>query len=212
MLLKQAGTLQAPAYQIKAGRAMNSLRMGFLALGAALALGGCGDKPVAPPLEGARIGGPFSLTDQAGKTVTDRDFDGRYRLVYFGYTYCPDVCPTDLQKIGAVLREMEKSEPRLAAKIVPVFITIDPARDTPEVIGRYVAHFHPRLIGLTGSPEAIARVAKAYAVPYSKVPGTAYFTHGTVTYLMGPKGEPIAPLTEDMTPDAMRAEILKWVK
>jgi protein SCO1/2 len=212
MVLTQATTLQGSAYQIKAGGAMNSLRPGFLTFAFALALGGCGAKPAPPPLEGAAIGGPFSLTDQTGKTVTDRDFLGRYRLVYFGYTFCPDVCPTDLQKIGVVLRGLEKSDPALAAKIVPIFITIDPARDKPDVIRRYVASFHPRLVGLTGSPEAIARVAKAYAVPFSKVAGTEFYTHGSVTYLMGPKGEPIAPLTDDMTPDAMRDEILKWVK
>ena len=109
-----------------------------------------------PPLKGATMGGPFTLTDQNGRRVSDRDFAGKYRLVYFGYTFCPDVCPVDLQVIGAGLRRFEASDPARAARVQPIFITVDPARDTPAVLRQYVAAFHPRLIGLTGSAEEIA--------------------------------------------------------
>src|SRR4051812_3830736 len=117
-----------------------------------LALGACGQAvdPARAPLAGARIGGPFALTDQDGRAVTDRDFAGRYRLMYFGYTYCPDVCPVDLQKLMSGYRKLEGSDPQLAAKVAPIFVSVDPDRDKPAVLKQYVAAFHPRLIGLTG--------------------------------------------------------------
>src|SRR4051812_20940876 len=101
-----------------------------------LALAACGQTAAAPepPLAGARIGGPFALTNQDGKAVTPRDFAGRYRLMYFGYTYCPDVCPVDLQKLMAGYRELEKSDAQLASKVAPIFVTVDPERDTPTVL------------------------------------------------------------------------------
>ena len=122
-----------------------------LALALALPLGGCGGSATSsePPLAGARIGGPFALTDQDGKTVRDTDFAGRYRIVYFGYTYCPDVCPTDMAKIGQAMHQLDKQAPRTAAKVVPIFITVDPERDTPAAIKQFVANFHPRIVGLT---------------------------------------------------------------
>ena len=192
----------------------------FIALLFAFLLGACGQTAAPaedPPLKGASMGGPFSLTDQNGRRVSDRDFAGKYRLVYFGYTYCPDVCPVDLRVIGAGLRQLESSDPAKAAKIVPIFITVDPARDTPKELKQFASAFDPRLVALTGSPEAIAAVAKAYAVPFAAQkpvnPGGGYLVdHGTITYLMGPNGEPIAPLSHDMTPEAMTAEIKKWVK
>src|SRR6185369_14158786 len=110
---------------------------------------GCSQPVEEAPLKGARIGGPFALVDQNGRTVRDSDFAGRYRLVYFGYSYCPDVCPTDLQSIGQAMRQFEKSDPGRAAEVQPIFITVDPERDTPPVLKAYVAAFHPRLIGLT---------------------------------------------------------------
>ena len=213
-------TLQATPYQIKAGGAMNSKMYRIAtALAAALALSACGGaaQPAEPPLAGAPIGGPFALTDQNGKTVRDTDFAGKYRLVYFGYTFCPDVCPNDMMKVAAVMRGFDKSNPALAAKLVPIFITVDPARDTPKELKQFASAFDSRIVALTGSPEAIAAVAKAYAVPFQAQkpvnPGAGYLVdHGTITFLMGPKGEPIAPLSHEMTPEAMTAEIEKWVK
>lgn len=138
----------------------------------------------------ALIGGPFSLTDQDGRKVTDKDFRGHYMLVFFGYTYCPDLCPTELQVISAALDSLGAK----ADSIQPIFITFDPQRDTPEVMKQYVSNFHPRLIGLTGTPEEIAAAAKAYRVFYSKLenssgPNTYLMDHSTITYLMDKQGK-----------------------
>jgi cytochrome oxidase Cu insertion factor (SCO1/SenC/PrrC family) len=137
----------------------------------------------------ALVGGPFTLTDQTGKRVTEKDFLGSYMLVFFGYTYCPDVCPTELQVMSAALDSLGSK----ADRIQPIFITIDPQRDTPEVMKQYVANFYPRLIGLTGSPEEIATAAKAYRVYYSKVAGKSgaddyLMDHSSIVYLMDTKG------------------------
>lgn len=190
------------------------------ALALALTLSSCGgtaSAPQEPPLAGARIGGPFTLTDQNGKTVRDSDFKGKYRLVYFGYTFCPDICPTDVQRMAVVLKGLDKSDPEIAAKIVPIFISVDPARDTPAVLKEFASAFDSRIVALTGSPEAVKAAAKAYAVPFSlnepATPGGGYLVdHGTITYLMGPNGEPIAPLSHDMSAEAVTADIKKWVK
>lgn len=187
-----------------------------LALSAALvACSGAATKPEAP-LEGARIGGAFALTDQDGKTVNDTDFAGKHRIIYFGYSYCPDVCPIDLQKIAAGFALFEKQQPERAKNIQPIFITIDPERDTPAVLKQYVGAFHPRLIGLTGTPEQIKAVADAYLVMYRAQKATggdakSYLVdHSRQAYLMGPKGEPVALLPYDGTPEQIAAEIDKW--
>jgi protein SCO1/2 len=171
--------------------------------------------PAAPPLEGARIGGPFALTDQNGASVTDRNLAGKYRIMYFGYTFCPDVCPVDVQNLAAGLRAFEQQDAAAAAKIVPVFVSIDPARDTPAVLKQFVGHFHPRMIGLTGSPQAIAAVAKEYAVYYKKgesSPGGYMMDHSRVAYLMSPAGKPIALLPQEGTPQAIATELARWVR
>ena len=177
-----------------------------------------------PPLAGAKIGGPFTLTDQDGKTVRDSDFAGKYRLVYFGYSYCPDICPVDLQKLMRGLSAFEKSDPARGASIAPMFITVDPERDTPAALKAFVGRYHPRLLGLTGTPEQIAAVAKAYVVTYNKVPGSApdryLMAHSQLAFLMDPQGKPLAllPLDDPSTdadegaPDKVAAELAKWVK
>lgn len=168
------------------------------------------------PLAGARIGGPFTLTNQDGQRVTDKDFAGKYRIVYFGYSYCPDVCPVDLQLLMQGLRLFERQDAAAAAKVQPIFITVDPARDTPEVLKTYVAAFHPRLVGLTGSEQEIAAAAKAYAVYYRKAENAGaseyLMDHSRQTYLMGPDGKPIALLPQDETPQAVAAELARWVR
>lgn len=138
----------------------------------------------------ALVGGPFTLTDQDGRKVTDKDFRGRYMLVFFGYTYCPDFCPTELQVMSVALESLGAK----ADAIQPIFISFDPERDTPEVLKQYVSNFHPRLVGLTGTQEEIAAAAKAYRVYYSKVPNssapdTYLMDHSTITYLMDPQGK-----------------------
>ena len=190
----------------------------------ALALSACGlsacgqVEPAreAPPLAGAAIGGPFTLTDQNGRAVSDRAFAGRWRVMYFGYTFCPDICPTDAQNIGAGLKRFEAEDPERGAKITPVFVTIDPVRDTPAALKAFTDAFHPRMIGLTGSDEAIARTAKSYAVYYSKgdpAPGGGYLMdHQRVTYLMDPEGRPVALLPSDKSAEAVAAELARWVR
>jgi len=198
-----------------------------LLLATAAALGGCDAAPAPdsrPPLEGARIGGPFTLTDQNGRTVRDSDFAGKYRIVYFGYSFCPDICPVDLQKLMRGLSLFEKAAPDRGAKVQPLFVTIDPARDTPAALGPFVARYHPRLLGLTGTPEQIAAVAKEYVVVYNKVEGSApdryLMAHTQIAFLMGPDDKPLAMLpVDDPTtdpdegaPDKVAAELAKWVK
>lgn len=182
------------------------------------------DAATAAPLAGARIGGPFALTDQNGKTVTWDDFAGKYRIVYFGYTYCPDICPVDLQNIMAGFRKFEKAAPDRAAKVQPIFITVDPARDTVSVLKTYVAAFHPRLIGLTGTPAAIEKVKTEFAVVASregKGDTTDYLvSHSRTPYLFGPDGKPIALIPVDAPgegpeqggPDAVAKFLGQWVK
>ncbi|MBD8619542.1 SCO family protein [Sphingomonas sp. CFBP 13728] len=172
--------------------------------------------PAKPPLEGARIGGAFTLTDQNGKTVTEQAFAGKYRIMYFGYTFCPDVCPTDVQAIGAAVKRLEASDPSLAAKIVPVFVTVDPARDTPAVLKQFVSAFHPRMVGLTGTDAQIAKIKTEYAVYSSKgdaSPGGGYLVnHSRQAYLMDPDGKPLALLPQEQGPDAVVTEIKRWAR
>ena len=186
----------------------------------ALALASCGSgpatPPIRPPLAGSSIGGPFTLVDQNGRTVTDRRFAGKYRIMYFGYTFCPDVCPTDMQNVGAGLRLFEKSDPVLAAKVVPIFVTVDPARDTPAVLKQFVSAFHPRMVGLTGSEAAIAKVKDAFKVYSAKgdaSPGGGYLVnHTRQTYLMDPEGKPLALIPADQNPRAVADELKRWVR
>ncbi|MDD1451843.1 SCO family protein [Sphingomonas sp. H160509] len=183
-----------------------------------MALSACNSSqpPAKPPLEGARIGGAFTLTDQNGQTVTEQAFAGKYRIMYFGYTFCPDVCPTDVQAIGAAVKKLESSDPELAAKIVPVFVTVDPARDTPAVLKQFVSAFHPRMVGLTGTDAQIAKIKTEYAVYSSKgdaSPGGGYLVnHSRQAYLMDPDGKPLALLPQEQGPDAVVTEIKRWAR
>ncbi|MEE4315990.1 MAG: SCO family protein [Erythrobacter sp.] len=194
----------------------SSLILGPIAA-AALALAGCGGPAPTgePPLAGARIGGPFELLNSAGETVRWDDFAGQYRVVYFGYAFCPDICPTDMQRVAQGLKLLKASAPEKAARITPIFITIDPARDTPAVVGEFAAAFSPDIIGLTGSPEQIAAAAKAFAVYYQKgetIEGGGYLVdHSNIVYLFGPEGEPLATLPVDQGGEAVAAELDKWV-
>jgi protein SCO1/2 len=199
-----------------------AMTIGFRALAALclpLALLACGSPTPQsgerPPLEGAAIGGPFTLTDKDGHRVRWQDFAGKYRIVYFGYSFCPDACPMDVQKMMQGFTLFEKAHPELARQVQPIFITIDPARDTPEVVGQYAAAFSPRLLGLTGSQAEIDAAAKSFKVYHAKgkeTPGGYLMDHSRIAYLMGRKGEPIAMLPVDKTPQDVAAELAKWVK
>ena len=185
----------------------------------ALALSACSQstQPAGPPpLEGADIGGDFTLTGEDGKPVSWGDFDGQYRTIYFGYTFCPDVCPVDVQRAMAGLKRFEASDPERAAKVQPLFVSVDPARDTPEVLTEFTDAFHPRLIGMTGSKEQLDKLTKDYAAYYSigepNEAGGYLVDHTSITYLFGPEGEPIAILPTDEGPQAVAAELDRWVR
>jgi len=162
---------------------------------------------------GPTIGGPFTLENGSGKTVTASDFRGKYLLVYFGYTFCPDVCPTTLNSVATALDQLGPA----ANALQPVFITVDPKRDTPAVMQRYTAAFTPRLIGLTGTPAQIAAVAKEYHVYYAEHrtgPGPDDYSmdHSSVLYLMGPNGRFVAPLRAETSGAELAAELRKLLR
>ncbi len=198
-------------------RAMTKPVSLLAALLLSLSLSACGGQTPAerPPLEGAAIGGPFTLVDKAGSTVRWEDFAGKYRIVYFGYTFCPDACPTDVQSMMQGFARFEKTRPEMARQVQPIFISIDPARDTPAIVGEFAAAFHPRLLGLTGPPAQVEQAAKAFAAYYAKgkeTGGGYLMDHSRVAYLMDRDGKPISMLPVDKGPDAVAAELAKWVR
>jgi protein SCO1/2 len=146
------------------------------------------------------IGGPFKLDGARGKTVTDQDFRGRYMLVYFGYTHCPDACPTTLTDLAQALDQLPAAD---RAKAVPIFITVDPARDTPQVMADYARAFGPQFIGLSGSPAAIKTVADEFRVYAAKHPlkgGDYAVDHSSVIYVMGTDGAFIGVIPSPSSP------------
>jgi protein SCO1 len=157
------------------------------------------------------VGGPFTLQDGDGREVTSRDFRGKYMLIYFGYSFCPDVCPTTLNEIADAVDRLGPQ----AGRVQPIFITVDPKRDTPSVVKQYAAAFSPRLVGLTGSPEQIAQVAKQFRVYFAEHrtgPGLGDYTmdHSSIIYLMGPDGKFIAPIRADASGAEMAADLAKF--
>jgi protein SCO1/2 len=150
------------------------------------------------------IGGPFELVDASGKTVTDETFRGKLMVVFFGYTHCPDLCPTTLNKIAGGLQKIGP----LADRVAVLFITVDPKRDTPAVMRDYVKAFDPRIIGLTGNSQQVAAAAKAYRVYYDDAgPNDELLDHSAFIYFMGPNGKFAAFLSPDKTPDDIAAKI-----
>jgi protein SCO1/2 len=164
-----------------------------------------GDPAVAPRAgDSAPAGGPFSLIDASGVPVTDKTYRGKWELVFFGYTYCPDLCPTTLTTIADALRDLGP----LADKVQPIFITVDPQRDTPAAVGDYVRNFDPRIVGLTGSAEAIAAVAKEYKVYYAvhktgDGPDDYLMDHSGFIYLMDPNGRFVGVLSGEASAQSM---------
>ncbi len=184
----------------------------------ALALAGCHRAPAAqePPLAGAAIGGPFALTDQDGRPFSSRQLAGRFSVIYFGYTYCPDACPTAMQVLAKGLSELATRDPAKAAKVRTIFISVDPARDTPPVLKQFVRAFSPTLVGLTGPPDAIARTAREYAVFHAKQPpadGAAGYLvqHQTTPILFGPDGKPLALVPVDAGAAAVADTLGRWI-
>jgi len=151
------------------------------------------------------IGGPFALIDQTGTPRSDQDFRGKLLLVYFGFTYCPDICPTDLQAISLAIDQLGTA----GEKVQPLFITVDPERDTAAHLAEYVPMFHPRLIGLTGDAAAIRKAADAYKVYYARVEaGTDYTVdHSAFIYLMDADGKYLGFLPPGTTPERIAEAI-----
>ncbi|CAM3076245.1 Thioredoxin domain-containing protein [Sphingomonas antarctica] len=178
-----------------------------------LALAAC--QPAAkPPLDGARIGGPFALQTTSGRTVTDKDFASKYRIVYFGYTNCPDVCPTDMANLGRGVAQFRKSHAG-APPIALIFITVDPRRDTPDIASKFAHAFLPDAVGLSGSDAAVAGVKTAFAV-YAKAepgatPGSYLVDHTRTSYLMDRDGKPMAILPSEQSAEAVATDLDRWV-
>lgn len=165
--------------------------------------------PPGPAISASNLsfGGQFTLIDHSGKTVTDRDYDGLYRLVFFGFTNCPAVCPTTLQTVTIALAELGSA----ADRVQPLFITIDPEQDKPQVLAEYVSNFDRRIVGLTGTPQQIAAAAKAFHVYYKKVrdkDGSEQIEHTATLYFMAPDGAHLTHIPPEASPRKM-AELIR---
>jgi protein SCO1/2 len=177
-----------------------------LCFGVVLLVTGRSGAPIASAQ--AAIGGPFRLTDQNGRTVTSEDLKGHPSLVFFGFTNCPEVCPTTLFDISEVLNKLGPD----GDKVNALFVTVDPERDTPEKLKDYLSSFNPRLIGLGGDPAALAAVAKAYRVYYKKVPQDGGYTmdHTAIVYLMDKQGAFVAPFSLKRRPEDAAADLRRY--
>ncbi|WP_420405350.1 SCO family protein [Nisaea sp.] len=159
------------------------------------------------------FGGPFELTDETGARVSPKSYAGKYMLVYFGYSYCPDICPTDLTVMGQALDSLGP----LAERVQPLLISVDPGRDTPGALRDFTDAFHPALVGLTGTEAEVAAAAKAYRVHRRRfrLDGAAdedyLVDHSTLTYLMGPDGGFVTMFPRGTTPERMEAVLRKYL-
>ena len=163
--------------------------------------------PIAMP---SAVGGPFNLVDQNSKPITDKDMNGHPFLVFFGFTHCPDVCPTTLFEVSEILRALGPG----AKDVRALFITVDPERDTPEKLKEYLSSFNPRLIGVGGDAEALAAVAKAYRVYYKKIPlkdGDYTMDHTAIVYLMDKNGQFVAPFSLKRRPEDAAADLRRYL-
>lgn len=171
------------------------------------------DSGKGPNIAGLKIGGPFSLTNQDGKAVTEKDFAGEYKLIYFGFTFCPAICPTELQKISRVMKMLEERYPEAAKTVQPLFITVDPERDTAGVMKQYLTLFHPRITGLTGTIPQIDQIKKEYRIYATKVKdeNSDEYTvdHSSFIYLMGPDDDLISMYRVNDNADAVYNDLLK---
>lgn len=180
-----------------------------------VALAGLEEEPFAGVDLDAPIGGPFTLVDENGRTVRDSDFRGRYMLLFFGYTSCPDVCPLTLLNVTRGLEMFARDDPVRAALVQPVFVTVDPERDTPEVLKAFHQNFSPRIVMLTGGKRAIARLAAQYGVEFRKVtdPRVAGYLmeHTAFLFLMDRDGRYVTHLPSDAQPGLIRLTLDNWI-
>ena len=198
-------TLRAARILVATGAFVAGL---ILCTAVVLLVSGGGQGPTLPQV--AAIGGPFSLTDQNGRTVTDQDFKGSPFLVFFGFTHCPDICPTTMFEISEIFKKLGPAGERVRA----LFVTVDPERDTPKALKDYLSSFDPRIVGVTGDEAAIAAVAKAYRAYYKRVPlaeGGYTMDHTAIIYLMGKDGRFVTPFSLKRTTDAAAAELRKYL-
>jgi protein SCO1 len=164
----------------------------------------------APAFQAATVGGPFHLIADNGRPFTDQDLRGKPFLVFFGFTHCPDVCPTTLFEVSEIMRGLGSDAKRTAA----LFVSVDPERDTPQVMKEYLSSFDPNVRGLTGDPAAVAAAAKAYRVYYKKVPlegGEYTMDHTALVYLMDKRGRFVAPFNIKRPPEAAVAELRRYL-
>jgi cytochrome oxidase Cu insertion factor (SCO1/SenC/PrrC family) len=213
--LKADSRATAPEKKRRSGISLLAFLIGIAVLAFIIALAGFEyfdksggkDKPL---LSAPSVGGPSELVNQRGETVTDKDFLGGYMMVFFGYTYCPDVCPTALSDMAAAL---DMLPPEKAKQVTPVFISVDPNRDTPEHLAEYVGFFHPRTVGLTGTEEQIKAVAREYRVyfrtndPTGDDPQDYLVDHTSIIYLIGPEGNLVTHFSHGTTAEAMAERI-----
>ncbi|MCZ6605943.1 MAG: SCO family protein, partial [Alphaproteobacteria bacterium] len=168
-----------------------------------------------PVAEGFEVGGPFDLIDQDGRRATAETFADRYMLIFFGYTFCPDICPTELGNISVAMNALAALDPELADRVVPIFVTVDPARDTVRVLKDYAGFFHPRLVALTGAAEEVRRIVDAYAVFVHLGEASAdepyLVDHSAFTYLMGPGGRFVAMFSPAFEPQGVAASIARLI-
>ncbi|OHC74969.1 MAG: hypothetical protein A3G18_01445 [Rhodospirillales bacterium RIFCSPLOWO2_12_FULL_58_28] len=186
--------------------------LGLFIIAGAVAIGGRflmePDKKAVPT-----VGGPFSLVNHFGKPVTDANYRGRYMLIYFGYTYCPEVCPTALTMMVDAMERLGKNE----EKVMPIFISIDPERDAPDDLKQYVAHFHPRMMGLTGAPDQIEAASKAFKVYAAKIAVEGadkddyVMDHSSVIFFMGTDGKYLTHFGEGTTPETMAKRMREFL-
>lgn len=218
-LLDGAPAPAAPAPKRKSGGKLLISLVGIVVVAFVIVLAGSeyfakrgGDGTATTTSSGPTVGGPFELVNHKGEVVTEKTFQGGYMMVFFGYTYCPDVCPTVLSDIATTLDMLDDAQ---ASKVTPVMISVDPARDTPEHLAEYVTFFHPRTVGLTGTEEQIKAAARAYRVyysinkPQSDDPLDYLVDHTSIVYLMGPDGGLVTHFSHGTTPEVMAERLGK---
>ncbi len=218
-LLDAAPETAAPAPKRKSGGKLLGLLVGVVVVAFVIVLAGSeyfakrdADGTTTSTSSGPTVGGPFELVNHKGEVVTDKTFQGGYMMVFFGYTYCPDVCPTVLSDIASVLDILGDEK---GGKITPIMISVDPARDTPEHLAEYVSFFHPRTVGLTGTEEQVKAAARAYRVyysinkPLSDDPLDYLVDHTSIVYLMGPDGKLVTHFSHGTTPEVIAERLGK---
>jgi protein SCO1/2 len=184
---------------------------------AVLLLAACSaDTSLQGNLEGSTIGGDFSLVDERGRPVTSASFDGMWRLMYFGFTFCPDVCPVDTANMARGLRAFEGADPDRGARVQPLFVTVDPERDTPEALAEFTDAFHPRLLGLTGTREQVDAALSTFRIYARRAEGGTedgyLIDHMAVVYLFDPDGRPVHFIAgPEARPEAVAAMLESFV-